>query len=186
MLRVVGLAGMGGGALSVAARADLAAAAFVVARRPTAHAVKTYDLVGDPGTAVDVAECPAVTRRTIGLGEYRARLLANDALLPCRPPVLASIATGVRHGSLSGSGPDLVGLLDRLLTGAPAAAADTAAAMRPDARRRTPADFPGPCTARGNPVQGVALAPDRHGNAQPRRPPAGTRGNPWTGPRQIA
>jgi len=124
----------GDGALSAVARADLAAAAAIVASDPTEHVTKTYDLVGDPITAGDVAERLDVVHRTIGLSEYRARLLADDALLPFQPPMLASIATSVRHGILSNSSPDLVGLLDRPLTDALAVAADTAAAMRHDAR----------------------------------------------------
>lgn len=124
----------GDGALSAVARADLAAAAAIVAGHPTAHVTKTYDLVGDPITAGDVAERLDVAHRTIGLSEYRARLLADEALLPFQPPMLVSIATGVRHGFLSSSSPDLVGLLDRPPTDALAVAADTAAAMRPGAR----------------------------------------------------
>ncbi|MEV6949579.1 NAD(P)H-binding protein [Streptomyces sp. NPDC051172] len=124
----------GDGALSAVARADLAAAAAIVASHPTVHADKTYDLVGDPITAEDVAERLEVTHRAIGLSEYRARILADDALLPFQPPMLASIASSVRHGFLSNSSPDLVGLLGRPLTDALAVAADTAAAMRPGAR----------------------------------------------------
>lgn len=124
----------GDGALSAVARADLAAAAAIVASRPTAHVDKTYDLVGEPITASDVAGRLDVAHRTIGLGEYRARLLADDALLPFQPPMLASIATSVRHGFLGNSSPDLVRLLDRPLTDALAVAADTAATMRPGAR----------------------------------------------------
>ncbi|MFF5758444.1 NmrA family transcriptional regulator [Streptomyces longwoodensis] len=124
----------GDGALSAVARADLAAAAAIVAGDPTAHVAKTYDLVGDPITASDVAGRLDVAHRTIGLSEYRARLLADDALLPFQPPMLASIATSVRHGFLSTHGPDLVALLDRPLTDALAVAADTAGAMRPGAR----------------------------------------------------
>ncbi|MFI2415155.1 NAD(P)H-binding protein [Streptomyces sp. NPDC018947] len=124
----------GDGALSAVARADLAAAAAIVASHPTAHVDKTYDLVGDPITVGDVAERLDVAHRAIGLSEYRARLLAHDALLPFQPPMLASIATSIRHGFLSNSSPDLVGLLDRPLTDALAVAADTAAAMRPGAR----------------------------------------------------
>lgn len=124
----------GDGALSAVGRADLAAAAAIVACRPAAHVDKTYDLVGDPITAGDVAERLDVAHRTIGLGEYRARLLADDALLSFQPPMLASIATSVRHGFLSNSSPDLVGLLDRPLTDVLAVAADTAATMRPGAR----------------------------------------------------
>ncbi|PNG20533.1 NAD(P)H-binding protein [Streptomyces cahuitamycinicus] len=124
----------GDGALSAVARADLAAAAAIVASHPTAHAGKTYELVGDPITAGDVAERLNVAHQTIGLSEYRARLLADDALLPFQPPMLASIATSVRHGILSNSSPDLEMLLDRPLADALAVAASTAAAMRPGAR----------------------------------------------------
>ncbi|MFF7813647.1 NAD(P)H-binding protein [Streptomyces sp. NPDC007945] len=125
----------GDGALSAVARADLAAAAAIVAGRPAAHATKTYDLVGAPINAGDIARRLDVAHRTIGLGEYRARLLADDALLPFQPPMLASIATSIRHGFLSGSSPDLVRLLDRPLTDALAVAADTAAALRPSGAR---------------------------------------------------
>ncbi|MFC3518384.1 hypothetical protein ACFPZ0_15095 [Streptomonospora nanhaiensis] len=124
----------GDGALSAVARADLAAAAAIVAGDPTAHAATTYDLVGDPVTAGDVAERLAVAHRAIGLGDYRARLLADGALPPFQPPMLASIATSVRHGFLRNSSPDLAELLDRPLTDALAVAAGTAAAMRPGAR----------------------------------------------------
>ncbi|CAL9327427.1 NAD(P)H-binding protein [Streptomyces sp. enrichment culture] len=124
----------GDGALCAVARADLAAAAAVVASDPAAHAYTCYELVGDPITARDVAERLDVAHRAIGLTEYRARLLADDALLPFQPPMLASIATSVRHGFLSDSSPDLVGLLHRPLTDALAVATDTAAAKRPGAR----------------------------------------------------
>ncbi|MFB8183572.1 hypothetical protein ACFC8N_48065 [Streptomyces sp. NPDC055966] len=119
----------GDGALAAVARADLAAAAAVVAGNPTAHAGRTYDLVGEPITAVGIAESLGVAHRTIGLGEYRAQLLADDTLLPFQPPMLASIATSVRHGFLSTTSPDLAQLLGRPLT----VATDTAAAMRLDA-----------------------------------------------------
>ncbi|GAA4699779.1 NAD(P)H-binding protein [Nocardioides conyzicola] len=124
----------GDGVLSAVARVDLAAAAATVASDPAGHAGKTYDLVGEPISARDVAEHLEVAHRSIDLGEYRARLLADDALLPFQPPMLASIATNVRHGYLSNSSPDLAQLLDRPLTDALAVAADTAAAMRPEAR----------------------------------------------------
>ncbi|MEV5968165.1 NAD(P)H-binding protein [Kribbella sp. NPDC051952] len=124
----------GDGAIAAVARADLAAAAAIVAGHPTSHAEKTYDLVGAPITAGDVAERLDVAHRAIGLGEYRARLLADAALLPFQPPMLASIASSVRHGFLSNSSPDLVQVLDRPLTDPLAVAADTAAAMRPGIR----------------------------------------------------
>ncbi|MFF3488400.1 NAD(P)H-binding protein [Streptomyces sp. NPDC002701] len=124
----------GDGALSAVARADLAAVAAIVASDATLHVDETYDLVGDPITAGDVAERLRVAHRAIGLSEYRARLLADDALLPFQPPMLASIVTNVRHGFLANSSPDLVELLDRPPTDALAVAADTATAMRPGAR----------------------------------------------------
>ncbi|MGW7267425.1 NmrA family transcriptional regulator [Streptomyces sp. NPDC054842] len=123
----------GDGALAAVARTDLAAAAAVVAGDPTAHAGRTYDLVGQPITAVDIAESLGVAHRTIGLGEYRSRLLADDTLLPFQPPMLASIATGVRHGFLGTTGPDLARLLGRPLTDPLTVATATAAATRPDA-----------------------------------------------------
>ncbi|GAA2483610.1 NAD(P)H-binding protein [Streptomyces longisporus] len=121
------------GELAAVARADLAAAAAVVASNPIPHAGKTYDLVGEPISAADIAESLGVAHRTIGLGEYRAQLLANGALLPFQPPMLASIATSVRHGFLSTTSPDLAQLLGRPLTDPLTVAAVTTAAMRPDA-----------------------------------------------------
>jgi NAD(P)H dehydrogenase (quinone) len=121
----------GDGALAAVARADLAAAAAVVAGDPAPYAGRTYDLVGEPVTAAAVAGRLAVAHRVIGLGEYRARLLADPALLPFQPPMLASIASGVRHGFLGATGPDLARLLGRPLTDPLAAAARTAAATRP-------------------------------------------------------
>lgn len=124
----------GDGALSAVARVDLAAAAAIVANQPTAHAGKTYDLVGEPITVEDVAQRLDVAHRTIGLGEYRARLLSDDPLLSFQPPMLTSIASSVRHGFLGNSSPDLAQLLDRPVTDALTVAANIAAAMRPDAR----------------------------------------------------
>ncbi|MEV6325913.1 hypothetical protein AB0M45_32820 [Nocardia sp. NPDC051787] len=121
----------GTGALSAVAREDLAVAAAIVAAAPAAHAGKTYDLVGDPITANDVADRLGVTHNTIGLGEYRARLLASDELLLFQPPMLASIATSVRHGFLSNTSPDLRDLLGQPLIDPLTVAADSAAALRP-------------------------------------------------------
>ncbi|WP_439678316.1 NAD(P)H-binding protein [Embleya sp. MST-111070] len=124
----------GDGALAAVARADLAAAVAVVAGNPAVHAGKIYDLVGEPITATDVAENLGVAHRSIGLSEYRDRLLADDALLPFQPPMLVSIASGIRHGFLGDTTPDLVQLLGRPLTDPLTVATDIAAAMRPDAR----------------------------------------------------
>ncbi|HEY9507115.1 MAG TPA: hypothetical protein VIQ27_14160, partial [Gemmatimonadales bacterium] len=84
--------------------------------------------------AADIAENLGVAHRTIGLGEYRARLLADGSLLPFQPPMLASIATSVRHGFLNSTSVDLVQLLGRPLADTVTVAADTVAAMRSNAR----------------------------------------------------
>lgn len=121
----------GEGALAAVAKADLALAAATVASDPTAHVGRIYDLVGEPITATDVAEHLQVEHRTIGLGQYRERLLADDGLLPFQPPMLASIASSVRHGFLGNTGPDLEQLLDRPPTSSLRVATHTTDAMRP-------------------------------------------------------
>ncbi|WGW12019.1 NAD(P)H-binding protein [Saxibacter everestensis] len=120
----------GTGALSAVARADLAAAAAVVAATPASHAGRTYELVGDPMSADDVAAQLGVSHRTISLSEYRSRLLADNTLQPFQPPMLASIATGIRHGFLDNHSPDLANLLGTPATDALTVAADAAASMR--------------------------------------------------------
>ncbi|MFI6575201.1 NmrA family NAD(P)-binding protein [Nocardiopsis sp. NPDC050513] len=122
----------GDGALAAVTRADLAEAAAVVAADPEPHAGRVYDLVGAPITAADVAGELGVVHRTIGLGEYRRRLLDEAAgLLPFQPPMMASIATAVRHGFLGDGGPDLAALLSRPATHPLATAAAVATAVRP-------------------------------------------------------
>jgi NAD(P)H dehydrogenase (quinone) len=123
----------GNGALSAVARQDLAAAAATVAAAPAAHEGKVYDLAGDPITPGDAAGRLGVTHTTISLGEYRARLLASDKLLPFQPPMLASIATSIRHGFLSNTSPDLHSLLGRPPIDPLTVAADSAASLRPAA-----------------------------------------------------
>ncbi|NUR69740.1 MAG: NmrA family NAD(P)-binding protein [Hamadaea sp.] len=103
----------GDGALAAVARADLADAAAAVATHPDRHRGRVYDLVGTPITAGQVADRLGVPHRTIGLGEFRQRLLGRPDLLPFQPPMLASIATGVRHGFLGDTSPDLAELLGR-------------------------------------------------------------------------
>lgn len=104
----------GDGALAAVTRADLAEAAAVVAADPARHAGRVHELVGTPITAADVAGRLGVPHRGIGLGEYRRRLLdETPGLLPFQPPMLASIATAVRHGFLDGTHPDLTELLGR-------------------------------------------------------------------------
>lgn len=121
----------GTGALAAVARADLAAAAAAVAAAPGTHAGRVYELVGEPVTAADVAARIGVAHHTVGLGEYRARLLQDDALQPFQGPMLASIASGVRHGFLGDTGPELRELIGRPLTDPLAVAAGTASALRP-------------------------------------------------------
>lgn len=122
----------GDGALAAVAREDLAEAAAIVAADPARHTGRVYDLVGTPITAGQVADQLGVAYRAIGLGEYRRRLLdETPGLLPFQPPMLASIATGIRHGFLDGTAPDLAGLLGRPSRDPLATAAAAASASRP-------------------------------------------------------
>ncbi|WP_052391078.1 NAD(P)H-binding protein [Streptomyces sp. NRRL B-24484] len=126
----------GDGALAAVARRDLADAAAAVAADPARHRDRVHDLVGTPITAGQVAERLGVTHRTVGLGEYRRRLLdGTPGLLPFQPPMLSSIATAVRHGFLDGTAPDLTRLLGRPARDPLAVAAGAAAAVRPHLRR---------------------------------------------------
>lgn len=122
----------GDGALAAVTRADLAEAAAIVAVDAARHSGRTYDLTGIPITALQVADRLGVQHRTIGLGEYRRRLLdETPGLLPFQPPMLASIATSVRHGFLDGTGPDLADLLGRPVRDPLPTAVAAAAATRP-------------------------------------------------------
>ncbi|WP_432087554.1 NmrA family NAD(P)-binding protein [Streptomyces sp. bgisy095] len=123
----------GNGALAAVARADLADAAAIVAADPARHGGRVHDLVGTPITAGRVADRLGVPHRTIGLGEYRRGLLDEaTGLLPFQPPMLASIATGVRHGFLGGTTPDLADLLGRPARDPLAVAVAAASAARPE------------------------------------------------------
>ncbi|PRY01896.1 NmrA family NAD(P)-binding protein [Allonocardiopsis opalescens] len=125
----------GDGALAAVAREDLAEVAAVVASDPARHRGRVYDLVGTPITAEQVANELGVAHRTISLGEYRRRLLQETpGLLPFQPPMLASIATAVRHGCLDGTAPDLTDLLGRAARDPLTTAAAAASAARPAAR----------------------------------------------------
>lgn len=137
----------GAGAVAAVARADLAEAAATVAADPARHSGRVYELTGTPITTADVADRLEVPHRTIGLGEYRRRLLDDvPGLLPFQPPMLVSIATAVRHGFLDGVSPDLAELLGRPVSDPLATAVAAAAAMRPSLQRnaRTPAIEPAP------------------------------------------
>ncbi len=123
----------GDGALAAVAREDLADTAALVAANPAGHSGRVYDLVGTPITAGQVADQLGVPHHTIGLGEYRRRLLEEmPGLLPFQAPMLASIATGIRHGFLGGTASDLTDLLGRPARDPLATAVAAASATRPD------------------------------------------------------
>ncbi|MGY0059256.1 NAD(P)H-binding protein [Streptomyces sp. LZ34] len=119
------------GALSAVAREDLADVAAIVAGNPERHTERVYELVGAPITAPAVADRLGVAHRTVELGEYRRRLLDTPGLSPFQPPMLASTATGVRHGFLDNTSPDLQDLLDHPARDPLALAVAAAAATRP-------------------------------------------------------
>lgn len=122
----------GDGALAAVAREDLADAAAIVAAHPARHSGRVLDLVGTPITAGQVADRLGVPHRALTLGEYRRRLLdETSGLLPFQPPMLASIATGIRHGFLDGTAPDLADLLGRPARDPLATAVAVASATRP-------------------------------------------------------
>lgn len=124
----------GDGALAAVAREDLADVAAIVASHPARHSGRVHDLVGTPITAGQVADRLGVPHRVLTLGEYRRRLLdETPGLLPFQPPMLASIATGIRHGFLDGTAPDLADLLGRPARDPLATAVAVASATRPAA-----------------------------------------------------
>ena len=126
----------GDGALAAVARVDLAEAAAIIAADPAQHSGRTYDLVGTPITAAQVADRLEVPHSTIGLGEYRRRLLDEmPGLLPFQPPMLCSIATGIRHGFLAGTTPDLPDILGRPVSDPLATAVTAASTTRPGSAR---------------------------------------------------
>ncbi len=124
----------GDGALAAVAREDLAEAAAIVAANAASHSGRVHDLVGTPITAGQVADALGVAHRAISLDEYRRRLLEETpGLLPFQPPMLASIATGIRHGFLDGTASDLTDLLGRAARDPLAAAVAAASAGKPEA-----------------------------------------------------
>ncbi|MFC5676147.1 NAD(P)H-binding protein [Aeromicrobium endophyticum] len=116
----------GDGAVAAVARDDLAAVAATVAADPAQHRGRTYELVGAPFTAADVAARLGVEHRSVSLSTDRQRLLAAPGLFPFQPPMLSSIASSIRHGLLDGRHPDLESLLGRPTTDPVGAAATSA------------------------------------------------------------
>ncbi|WP_254069295.1 NmrA family transcriptional regulator [Herbiconiux sp. VKM Ac-2851] len=121
----------GGGALAAVTRDDLAEAAAIVATAPGAHAGRSYDLVGQPITARQVAERLGATLSDIGLAERRVQL-DGAGLKPFQPAMLMSIHTAVAHGFLGRTGPDLAELLGREPADTLAVAALAALASAPE------------------------------------------------------
>ena len=106
--------------------------AAVVAEHPERHVGRTYDLVGEPVTANDVATRLGVDLVDVSLQSKRVGLDAAG-LKPFQPAMLLSIFTSVRHGFVGASGSDLRLLLEREPRDAVQAAAETASAGRPNA-----------------------------------------------------
>jgi NAD(P)H dehydrogenase (quinone) len=121
----------GDGALAAATRDDLAEAAAVVAEAPGEHAGRTYDLVGPPVTAPQIAERVGVPLVEVTLADRR-RQLDQAGLKPFQPAMLMSIHSGVRHGFLGGMGDDLARLLGREPSDALAEAAAVVEAGAPE------------------------------------------------------
>lgn len=119
----------GDGALAAVARADLAEAAAVVAEHPDRHTGRTYDLVGEPVSATDVATRLGVDLVDVSLQDKRRELDAAG-LKPFQPAMLMSIFTSVRHGFLAEPGSDLRTLLGREPRDAAQVAAESASAGR--------------------------------------------------------
>lgn len=121
---------LGDGALAAVTREDLAEAAAVVAEAPHLHAGLTYELVGAPITARQVAARAGAALVEIPLQERREQL-ALAPLKPFQPAMLMSIHTAVRHGFLAGTGADLARLLGREPSDALAVATSAVRASAP-------------------------------------------------------
>ena len=113
----------GEGALAAVSRDDLAEAAAVVAASPPAHSGQTYELVGPPITAHQVAALAGVVPVDITL-EERRKQLDVAGMKPFQPAMLMSIHTAVRHGFLARTSGDLARLLGREPSDAAAVAAE--------------------------------------------------------------
>jgi NAD(P)H dehydrogenase (quinone) len=120
----------GDGAVAAVARGDLATAAATVAADPARHRGTTYELVGEPVGAPAIAARLGVRHHTVSLADDRQRLLATPGLLPFQPPMLASIASSIRHGVLADPHPELGALLGRRPTDPLGVAAAAALAAR--------------------------------------------------------
>ncbi|MCO1338367.1 NmrA family transcriptional regulator [Kocuria polaris] len=121
----------GTGAVAAPTREDLALAAARVAIAPSHHDFRVHELTGPPFTIADIAGVLSVPVRELPLGRYRQRLLDTPELLPFQPPMLATIASTIRHGMLAGHHPDLADLLGREPGSGLEAAVASAASTRP-------------------------------------------------------
>ncbi|MFP7761859.1 NAD(P)H-binding protein [Marisediminicola sp. LYQ85] len=119
----------GEGALAAVTREDLADAAAVVAMTPSDHVHRTYELVGPPITAADIAHHLNVSLDGTSLAARRAAL-DQSGLKPFQPAMLMSIYTAVRHGFLAQTGDELTRLLGRTPADAVSVAAAVASSRR--------------------------------------------------------
>ncbi|MBT2598135.1 NAD(P)H-binding protein [Arthrobacter sp. ISL-72] len=122
----------GNGALAAVAREDLAAVAAIVSTTPENHAGQTYDLVGSPITAAEVAAALNTNLNDTPLDKRRDELLVAE-LKPFQPAMLMSIYTSVRHGFLGNTSGDLESLLRRRPKDAITVAASATATSGPSA-----------------------------------------------------
>lgn len=120
----------GEGSLAAVTRDDLAEVAAVVSAAPLEHAGRTYDLVGPPITAADVADRLAVPLDVLSLAARRASYEAAG-MKPFQPAMLMSIHSAVRHGFLEESSGDLESLLGRAPTDTIGAAAAAVLSTKP-------------------------------------------------------
>lgn len=122
----------GGERVAAPSRDDLAVAAARVAAAPARHTARIYELTGPSFTTHDIADVLGVDLRDLTMETYRQRLLESPGLLPFQPPMLASIATSIRHGFLSDHGGDLAMLLGGDPHSGLQAAIETARSSRSD------------------------------------------------------
>ncbi|WP_353950552.1 NmrA family transcriptional regulator [Knoellia sp. S7-12] len=125
------------GRVAAPTRDDLAKATARVAVDPAGHDAVTYELTGPAFTVAEVAHRLEAPVRELPLGKYREGLLAASGLLPFQAPMLASIASTIRHGFLADHGPDLAGLLGRAPDSGVESAVEAALAARPGALMRS-------------------------------------------------
>ncbi|MBW5421108.1 NAD(P)H-binding protein [Streptomyces sp. BG9H] len=95
---------LGTGRLAAVAREDLAEAAARVATAPTAHAGRTYELVGEHALGgADLAAALGGSYEPDSLAATRAALIGAGQALPFQVPMLMSTYSAVAGGFLDGT-----------------------------------------------------------------------------------